>query len=92
MLVRCCRVGDVIRKLREERGPTAMSLTQKVRVPRSMVVSLERQGPEIEDITPSQWCALDLIAAVVGLKNRASPYKYVLETVGLNQRYESRHR
>lgn len=56
MVVRSCRIGDLIRKLSEQRDPTAMSLTQKVDVSRSVVVSSEKQGPEnrkIENITPS---------------------------------------
>ena len=85
MVVRSWHVGDVIRKLREQHGLTATSLAQKAGVQRSVVVSLERRGPEIEGITPSQWRALDRVAAVLGLTNGASLYKYVPEAAGLGQ-------
>ena len=53
MAVRSCPVGDLIRKLSEQRDSSTMSLTQKVNVPRAVVVSFEKQDPEIEDITRS---------------------------------------
>ena len=79
MVVRSWHVGDVIRKLREQHGLTATSLARKAGVQRSVVLSLERQGPEIEGITPPQWRALDRVAAVFGLTNGASLYKQVPE-------------
>lgn len=53
MAVRSCPVGDLIRKLSEQRDSATMSLTQEVNVPRAVVVSFEKQDPEIEDITRS---------------------------------------
>ena len=85
MAVRSWHVGDVIRKLRQQHGLTATSLAQKAGVPRSVVVSLERQGPEIEGITPSQWRALDRVAAVLGLTNGASLYKHIPEVADLGK-------
>ena len=83
MVVRSWHVGDVIRKLRQQQDLTATSLAQKAGVPRSVVVSLERQGPEIEGITPSQWRALDRVAAVLGLPNGAALYKHIPEVADL---------
>ena len=85
MAVRSWHVGDVIRKLRDQVGLTTTSLAQKAGVQRSVVLSLETQGPEIEGITPSQWRALDRIAAVLGLANGASLYKHVPEAANLDR-------
>ena len=85
MAVRSWHVGDVIRKLREQRSLTTSSLAQKAGLHRSVVLSLETQGPEIEGITPSQWRALDRVAAVLGLPNGASLYKHVPEPADLDQ-------
>ena len=86
MVVRSWHIGDVIRKLREQHGLTATSLAQKAGVQRSVVLSLERQGPEIEGITPSQWRALDRVAAVFGLTNGASLYKQIPEVADIDTR------
>lgn len=81
MVVRSWHVGDVIRKLREQHALTATSLARKAGLQRSVVLSLERQGPEIEGITPSQWRALDRVAAALGLANGASLYKQIPKAV-----------
>ena len=83
MVVRSWHVGDVIRKLREQHRLTATSLARKAGIQRSVVLSLERQGPEIEGITPAQWRALDRVAAAFGLTNGASLYKQVPEAADL---------
>ena len=83
MVVRSWHVGDVIRKLREQRGLTTTSLARKAGVQRAVVLSLELQGPEIEGITPAQWCALDRVAAAFGLTNGASLYKQVPKAADL---------
>jgi len=83
MVVRSWHVGDVIRKLREQHRLTATSLAGKAGAHRSVVLALERQGPEIEGITPSQWRALDRVAAVFGLANGAALYKQIPEASDL---------
>ena len=94
MVVRSWHVGDVIRKLREQHEQHALTTTSLARkagldLQRSVGtevqrrVSLERQGPEIEGITPSQWRALDRVAAVLGLANGASLYKQIPNAVDL---------
>ena len=83
MVVRSWHVGDVIRKLREQHALTATSLARKAGLQRSVILSLERRGPEIEGITPSQWRALDRVAAALGLANGASLYKQIPRAVDL---------
>ena len=85
MVVRSWHVGDVIRKLREQHALTTTSLARKAGLQRSVVLSLERQGLEIEGITPSQWRALDRVAAVLGLANGASLYKQIPNAVDLTR-------
>ena len=79
MLVRSWHVGDVIRKLREQHGHTATALASKAGIKRSVLLNLERHGPEVEGTTPEQWQVLDRLAAVFGLTNGASLYKLVPE-------------
>ena len=47
---------------------------------RSVIVELERVGPEVEHVTPAEWQALDRIAEEFGLGNGASLYKLIPET------------
>jgi len=89
MALRSWHVGDVIRRLREQRSLTTSSLAQKAGVQRSLVLSLETQGPEIEGITPSQWLALDRVATVLRLPNGASLYKRVPEPANFDQNSDS---
>ena len=81
MVVRSWHVGDVIRKMREQDGLTATSLASKAGVKRSVLLRLERHGPEVEGMTRHQWQVLDRLAAALGLANGATLYKLVPEAV-----------
>jgi transcriptional regulator with XRE-family HTH domain len=81
MVVRMWHVGDVIRKMREQNKLTATSLATRAGVKRSVVLKLERDGPEVEGMTPHGWQVLDRLAAVLGLANGAALYKLVPEAV-----------
>ena len=58
MLLRPWHVGDVIRKLREQHDLTTAALAKTADVKTAVIKALERGGPEVEDVTPTQWCAL----------------------------------
>ena len=73
-------VGDVIRKLREQHGLSPTALARTAGVNRTVVIELERSGPEVEQVTPEQWEALDRLAVAFGLGNGASLYKLIPET------------
>ena len=79
MVIRSWHVGDVIRKLRDQEGLSATALARKAGVTQSVILGLERHGPEVEGATPAQWRVLDRIAAVFGLTNGAALYKLVPE-------------
>ncbi len=80
MVVNFWHVGDVIRKLREQRGLTASTLARKTGVSRTIVLGLERCGPEVEDVTPAEWRALDRLAEVFGHNNGGALYKLIPDT------------
>ena len=79
MVLRPWHVGDVIRKLREQHDLTASALAKAAKVRTAVITALERGGPEVEDVTPTQWRALDRIAATFGLRNGSSLYKLIPE-------------
>ena len=80
MVVSFWHVGDVVRKLREQHGLTASSLARKAGISRTVVLGLERCGPEVEDVTPAEWRALDRLAEAFGLNNGAALYKLIPDT------------
>ena len=79
MGVKFWHVGDVIRKLREQHDLSATALSSTSGVSRSVIVELESLGPEVEQVTPTQWQALDRLAVAFGLGNGASLYKLIPE-------------
>lgn len=80
MGVKFWHVGDVIRKLREQHDLSATALSNTSGVSRDVIVELESLGPEVEQVTPEQWQALDRLAVAFGLGNGASLYKLIPET------------
>ena len=81
MVVKSWHIGDVIRKMRQQNWLTATTLARKAGLKRSVVLSLESRGPEVEGLTPQQWQALDRVAVVLGLSNGAAIFKLVPEAV-----------
>lgn len=79
MGVRSPHVGDVIRSLRERRGLSTASLARTADVNGTLVAGLEHRGPEIEQVTPSEWQALDRVAVTLGFRNGASLFRLVAE-------------
>ena len=79
MGVKFWHVGDVIRKLREQHDLSATALSETSGVSRAVIVDLESLGPEVEEVTPTQWQALDRLAVAFGLGNGASLYKLIPE-------------
>ena len=79
MGVKFWHVGDVIRKLREQHDLSATALSDTSGVSRAVIVELESLGPEVEQVTPTQWQALDRLAVAFGLGNGASLYKLISE-------------
>lgn len=78
-LVKSWHLGDVIRKIREQQGFTAISLARKAGVDVSDVLLLEQQGPEVEHVSVAQWGVLDRIASVFGVPNGATLYRQIPE-------------
>ena len=79
MGVKFWHVGDVIRKLREQHDLSATALSEASGVRRAVIVDLESLGPEVEEVTATQWQALDRLAVSFGLGNGASLYKLIPE-------------
>ena len=79
MGVKFWHVGDVIRKLREQHDLSATALSSTSGVSRSVIVELESLGPEVEQVSPTQWQALDRLAVAFGLGNGVSLYKLIPE-------------
>ena len=77
MVLKPWHVGDVIRKLRDEHELTTTVLAKTAGINRAVISALERGGPQVEDVTPTQWRALDRIATTFGLRNGASLYKLI---------------
>ena len=78
-LVNPWHLGDVIRKIREQQGFTAISLARKAGVDVSDVLLLEQQGPEVEHVSVAQWGVLDRIASVFGVPNGDTLYRQIPE-------------
>ena len=79
MGVKFWHVGDVIRKLREQHDLSATALSDASGASRAVIVELESLGHEVEQVTPTQWQALDRLAVAFGLGNGASLYKLIPE-------------
>ncbi len=91
MVLRPWHVGDVIRKLREQHDLTKAGLAKMADVKTAVITALERGGPEVEDVTPTQWRALDRIATAFGLRNGASLYKLIPDAPAPRRRKTDQH-
>ena len=90
MVLRPWHVGDVIRKLREEHKLTLSALARTAEVRTAVITALERGTRDLEDVTSTEWLALDRIATTFGLRNGAALFKLIPETPSRQRRKSSR--
>lgn len=90
MVLRPPHVGDVIRKLREEHKLTLSALARTAEVRTDVITTLESGTRDLEDVTSTEWLALDRIATTFDLRNGASLFKLIPEASSRQRRKSPR--